>query len=175
MGTVTIGSDTFSIYGARSDADTYINGAFGPAATKWRAISVDDDKDRTLVQAARFLDTLGLVDTSGVAIAYTTTEADIHAAQAELAMMLASDPTVLDGVDAGSNIRVLDADGTKIEFFRPTSAAAGTATRLPPIVQRLLGPFLPSTDLVVVGGASFGTCQESSFDDCDDGERSDPF
>ncbi len=174
MGTVVVGADTYNIYATRADADTYINAAFGPVATKWRAIAVDDDKDRTLVQAARFLATLGLVD-GGVAIAYTTTLANIIAAQAELAMLIASDPTVLDGVDAGSNIKLLDADGTKIEFFRPTSAANGTATRFPPVIQRLLAPYLPGASLTIAGGASFGTDQESSFDDCDDGERSGPF
>lgn len=175
MGTVTIGSDTYDIYGLRSDADKYINAAFGPAATKWRALSVDDDKDRSLVVAARFMATLGLVDSSGVAIAYTTVLADIHAAQAELAMLIVSDPTVLDGIDAGSNIKVLDADGTKIEFFKPTSAANGTATRFPPVVWRLLSKYLPSANLVIAGGASFGTDEESSFGDCDDGDRSGPF
>jgi hypothetical protein len=174
MGTVLIGSDTYNIYGTRANADMYINAMFGAAATKWRNLSVDDDKDRTLVVAARYLDTLGLED-AGVAITYTTVLTAIHAAQAELAVLIASDPTVVEAIDAGSNIRVLDADGTKIEFFRPTSAAAGTATRLPVVVQRLLAPYLPATDLVIVGGAAFGTDVDSQFDDCDDGDRSDPF
>jgi hypothetical protein len=173
MGTVTIAAVPYSIYGDLTDATAYIGGAFGAGATKWRSL-VTDDKARTLVAAARFMATLGLED-AGVAIGYGTVLADIIGAQAELAMVLALDPTALDGLDAGSNIRKLDADGTSIEFFRPTSAASGTATRFPAAVQRLLAPYLPSTDLVVVGGASFGTCQESSFDDCDDGERTDPF
>lgn len=174
MGTVTIATVDYDVYGEYADGADYIAGAFGAGATKWRSL-VTDDKARTFVSAARFMSTLGLVDEDGAAIGYTTVIADIIAAQAELAMVLALDSTALDGLDAGSNIRVLDADGTKIEFFRPTSAASGTASRFPAAVQRLLGPYLPTTDLVIVGGESFGTCQESSFDDCDDGERSEPF
>lgn len=177
MGTVTITgvSPDPNIFATLALATNHIGAAYGPAATKWRAIASQDDKNRTLVQSYRFLSTLGLVESDGSAITEATTNADIIAAQAELAMLIALDPTVVDAMDAGSNIKVLDADGTKIEFFRPTSAANGTATRFPVQVQRLIAQYLPSTDLVIAGGASFGTDQGSWFDDCDDGERSGSF
>lgn len=177
MGTVTITgvAPDPEIYGTLAAATAYIGASFGPGATKWRGL-VADDQARTLVAATRYLDALELED-AGAAIGHDTVIAAVLAACAELAMLIAADPAVQAAVDAGSNVKVLDADGARIEFFRGTSAAAGTATRLPPVVQKLLGPYLPGAGSAVsiASGRSYGTTADSWFDDCDAGSRSEPF
>lgn len=175
MGTVTIGSDTEEVYGTLAAANSYANKTFGAVAAKWRGLT-DDDKGRTLVDATRYLDLLELEDEDGNAIGHDTAIANVLAACFELAMLIASDPAVKSALDAGSNVKKLDADGASIEYFRPTSVATGTATRLPVVVQRLIAPYLPSANVAVaLGGASSGTDAESWFDDCDDGDRNEPF
>lgn len=177
MATVTIAgvSPDPEVIGGLVEATAYIGASFGPAATKWRALSTDD-KGRTLVASTRYLDALGLEDENGDAIGHDTTIANVLAATFELAMLIAADPRIQAAADTGSNVKKLDADGASIEYFRPTSVALGTASRLPSIVQKLLADYLPSTEAAAgYGGSSYGTDADSSFDDCDSTDRSEPF
>lgn len=175
MGTVTITGAEYEIYGTLAEATSYIGAKFGPQPAKWRGLSTDD-QGRTLVEATRYLDALGLVD-GGTAIGHDTTIPNVLHACYEFAVLVAADPRVLTALDSGSNVKKLDADGTSIEYFAPTSLARGTATRLPAVVQRLLADYLPgasASSSATVGGASFGTSSESWFDDCDAMDRTEP-
>lgn len=177
MSTVTIAgvSPDPEIFGTLAGATSYIGATFSPEATKWRGLS-PDDKNRCLVSGTRYLDTLGLVS-AGLPIGHDTIITNVINASYEMSMAIAADPSIATAIDAGNNVRLLDASGAKIEFFRPTSAADGTATLLPVRVQKLLAPYLPATSASVSGssGSSYGVDGESTFDDCDGTDRNQPF
>lgn len=179
------------VYAGLVKATAYIGGSFRPEAARWRGLA-EDDKERTLVDATRYVDERswdGDATLSGTTLQFprsggaitddaATQLAIVEKAVCELAMAIAADPTLPTAIDAGSNIKVLDADGARIEFFAPTSAVEGTAPRMPAIVQRLLGRYSAPANagaLPTGGGASFGTDGESAFDDCDELDRSRPY
>lgn len=179
------------VYAGLAKATAYIGAAFGGEAAKWRGLA-EDDKERTLVAATRYIDARDWAGTatgedgttlafprSGDGITDSSAEqlARVEQAVCELAMLIAADPSIQQAIDQGSNIKKLDADGALIEFFAPTSVAEGTATTLPPVVQRLLGRYTAAaaTGVTIAGGSSYGTDGESAFDDCDATDRSDPF
>lgn len=193
--TVTIAGVTPDpeVYAGLLKASAYIGGKFGPAARKWRGLD-EDDKERSLLEATRYLDLRDWAGTpsalggttlqfprtgTGITDDAATQLARVEIAVCELALLIASDPSLPDAIDGGSNIRVLDADGAKIEFFAPTSVADGNATVMPPVVQRLLGRYTAAagggSGFVVAGGVSFGTGAASSFDDEDRLDLIEPF
>lgn len=164
------------------DANNYINAQYGPTYSAWMLLS-DDDKGRTLTTATRFLDSfqwqgtptgiVGALPTSlqwprtgvfvdGVELDPTTVPTQVVQACFELAVMIADDPSLPQNSDAGSNVQSMGAGGANLSFFRPTSAAEGTAPRLPPLIDRLIGRFLASNVATVTGFIS-GTNADSNF------------
>lgn len=184
--TITISSVDHSVYGLGNadpvqDADDYHGATIGET---WSALTTLQ-KQQALVSAARLLDRAihfpGTKTSSsqprewprdgasngctGASITNGTTPDEIAYAEFELAMAIAADTTILTSPGAGDNTKRVKAGSAEVEFFSPTSAADGTATRLPQNVQDIIGCFqdgaggvLPSS-----GSLSSGTGDCSSF------------
>jgi len=191
-------SSPIEVYGGLPACDDYVLTMIGDGADAYRALTANgDDRKRLLVGATRFIDrpswqgvatlaggtTLqwprsGVVNPDGSPVDSASVPAAILQAVFELVALAATDPDVLSAFDSGNNVKKLDADGTSIEFFRPTSALDGTATVLPQVVNQLIGKWLATALATADTGArgeSFGTDGCSQFDDCDTLKRWSPF
>ncbi len=133
------------VFGGLVAATAYLGASSSTWAEAWMALASDSAKGKRLVDATRYLDALTWQD---------ITDADL------LALAQAAIPKAKPG--------------TSVEFFRATSAAQGTATRLPVVIQRLIGRFLGSTAVSVATGVAYGTDGVSSFDACDDADITRP-
>jgi hypothetical protein len=165
------------------DALAYLGQAFGPTYDTWAALD-STTQQKTLNSAARYLNVLAWqgtptgplgsdpaslvwprtgVTVDGVAIDSSTIPGDVSHGQFELAVLINADPTLPGKLDQGSNIQAANAGGgTGVTFFAPTSAAQGTATVLPVIVQRLVGKYLATPSEEGSFGASGKGCSEFS-------------
>jgi DnaT-like ssDNA binding protein len=162
------------VYGGLTAAGNYVGALLGKVPAAWRALSTDD-QGRTLVMATRYIDMQGWPGVatglaggtpttlqwprSGVTLADGTTVDSVNvppefvSATFELAVLIASDPNLPSKVDQGSNLKRADAGGgVGVEYFNPTSAALGTAPRMPQVVAMLLGKFLAGAN----PGSEFG-------------------
>ena len=173
---------TVTIPGVTPDAEVYLDVAgaisyigwiFSPAAESWLALT-PKQQAQTLVTATRYLDLqvwdgtrTGLVGGSRTSLEWprsgvmrdgkpvnaTSVPKEIQDAAAELAVLIAGDPTIVSKVDQGSNIQSVNAGGgTGVTFFAPTSARSGTATVMPVAVQRLVARYLATPSASVEGG-----------------------
>ncbi|TMQ20915.1 MAG: hypothetical protein E6J91_03225 [Deltaproteobacteria bacterium] len=162
------------VYGGLDAATAYIGAMFGPAAAKWLALS-PSDQGRTIRGATLYLErepwegkrtglaggtptTLawpraGITLGDGTPLDAATVPVDIAHATFELAVLIAGDPALPSKVDQGSNLKLVGGAGVPtVEFFAPTSASAGTAPRLPFVVQQLVGKYLATVAASVEGG-----------------------
>lgn len=176
--TITVGTGSETIHGTYDDAVAYVDIMYGDAYAVWSALTPDNQK-KTLAAAVRYLnaqtwnedaDTFAerdaLEDDDGRAI--------FEIAEYELAVLIASDASILQALDSGSNIRSVEAGGASVEYFAPTQPGR-RATKLPPIIQRLVGTYLSVSSTVVVAGyANTGNC-ESEFSECSETDREDPY
>jgi hypothetical protein len=172
--TVTIGANTYEVYSDVAAATVYIAAIFGPQSAAWLALSADSQA-QTLVSATRYLDeqpwdgtrngTGGTtlqwprdnVTVDGTAVDATTVPPEFPKALAELAVLIAADPTLPGKADQGSNIQAANAGGgTGVTFFSPSSARTGTATVMPVVVQRLVGKYLATAVANEGGYAGIG-------------------
>lgn len=173
------------VYGGLVAAGNYVGALLGKAPATWRALTTDD-QGRTLVMATRYIDlqgwpgvatglaggtptTLqlprsGMTLADGTAVDSTIVPPEFVSATFELAVLIGSDPTIVAKVDQGSNIKSANAGGgVGVEYFNPTSAALGTAPRMPQVVAMLLGKFLAGANSgSSIGG--FGQSGKSSSD-----------
>ncbi len=176
MGTVNVNGTNYTVYGTLAACDAHINGAIGPGYDEYNALTNDDTKGRLLVGASRYIDRQ-----TWIATADTIAERDallaFQQAAYELAAMGAADPSVFANADQGQNISEMGAGSARIAFFAPTSTRRGTATKLPTLVNDLVGAYLvnPGGAIATVGPLSSGTDGESSFDDCDGYKRNGAF
>lgn len=174
ISTITIGSDTFSVYALTADpvadADSYLAAKIG---STWSTASTLQ-KQQALVSAARMMDRA--VSWSGdktvdaqprewprdgakdgcngdEAVPDGTTPDAIAHGEFELADALFLDATVQASTGTGSNVKSVKAGSAKVEFFTGT---AGTTdeTRLPTVVNDLVSCFIEGS---AVAGGSFGT------------------
>lgn len=153
MATVTIGADTFNIYGTLAGATSYMAGSFGPQYTKWRAL-VPDDQKRTLVTTAIYFDVLGMAS-AGSPITHDTGLTDVINASYEMAALVAQNPAIISALSSGSNIKSVGAGPATVEFFAPVVGPS-----VPVIVMRMIGKYLPSptvSDGTNGGGEALGT------------------
>lgn len=172
------------VYGGLTAAGNYVGAMFAPAATSWLALSTNA-KGQTLRAATLFLDRqpwegdatgqVGVdattlqwprsgVTAGGEDVDSTTVPADVVNAAFEMAVLIAADPTIISKIDQGSNISSVGAGGgVAVSFFAQSSAANGTATRLPTVVQQLVAKYLATGGPVTEGGTGVygNTC--SSF------------
>lgn len=183
------------VYGGLPAALTYLGATFGPGPSAWIALG-PDEQGKTLVTATRYLDeqpwngtATGLaggtatelawprsgVEVDGQPIDPTVVPPEIVQATFRLAVLIAAEPDLVAAPDTSSNVRAVNAGGgTGVEFFQPTSVATGTATRLPPSVQRLVGKFLGGGPGTAVAGYGEGGAARSQFGACHDQGRSWP-
>lgn len=177
--TITGGASEL-IHGTFAASKLYVDGMFGDAYDTWRALAAsgsftaDDRKKQTLAAAVRYLNAQ-----TWTAAADTFLERDaipaFAQAQYELAVLIASDSSVLSAVDSGANIQSMGAGSAQISFFAPTSAALGTATKLPLVVHRLVGTYLAAAGVTVIGGYGVEGDDESPFSECNDYDRGEPY
>lgn len=165
MGTVTIGSDTFDVFGTSAGLATYANGSAAYYATYAAANTADADQvKRTHVEATRLIALMPFADADDAVPA--TASADVATACYELTLAALADVAVLTQASTGQRVRKVDAKGVSVEFFGPLAGA-----RFPSRVMALLGPLLEtvaaSSSAVGAGGYVSGTSTCSDFDTCD--------
>jgi hypothetical protein len=180
---------------ALDDARAYLGASYGPQYTAWLALG-DSDAGKTLVSATRHLNeqpwqgtATGILDGNpttlawprsgviidGVEISSLTIPDAITQATFELAVMILADPDIVSAPDTSTNVKaVMAGGGVGVEFFVPTSTRDGSATRLPTMIQRLVGKYLGSPS-AVDGGYSRGGNACSEFSDRHAFKRSWPF
>ncbi len=156
-----------------ADAIEYVTAMYGTTYTAWLALATIS-QGRTLVAATRYMDRLGLVDDAGVALTHSTTEQPVLDACAELAVLIGDDPDIVSTFDGSSNIASVNAGTAGVAFFNPTTTKGGTATKLPYIIQQLLGPYLPSASATAPIQGTNGNCS-TDFDECDTYRKTGPY
>lgn len=166
--TVTLSTgESDEIYGTFADAKTYLALAIGVQYTTWRALD-DDDKKRTLATARRYIDRFAWNDATAGSFAVRdaiVVDGDplFPLAEYELAALAAVDPDKLSTSETGSNIRSAGAGTARVEFFAPSSVAAGTSDPLPDVAMQLIGSYLASAGGSDLSYGQSGNC-ESAFD-----------
>jgi hypothetical protein len=183
VSTVTIGAVSYSVYALTvspiTDADDYLNAKIGGSA--WAAASADD-KARSLVSAARWMDRVATFSGTktvatqplewprdsatcdGTAITDGTVPDDIALAEFELALALLADSTIQDGTGEGSNVKRAKAGSAEVEFFSSTLGGVND-TRLPQTANDLLKCYFGADPSGF--GFSSGTSDSSAFCDTD--------
>ena len=178
---LTTGS-TGTTHGTFAGATTYADVSGADWAVAFRGLASDDERKRKLIDATRYLNTLGYIDgytdfATRDALDLGTGDGDaafpFRAAAYRLAGLAAADADVLEVEDQGSNVRAVGAGSARVEFFNPTSAAAGTAPVLPSSVLALIGAYLATNaDALNQDGGTGGTGTDTSpFDPCADYDR----
>ncbi len=164
--TVTIATISVEVYGGLTAAKAYHAVSSAPASVRFTALTTDEAKARRLLDATRYIDSLPWVgiptdpavdsttlkwprtdvqiNVNGTAtdVDPDTVPADILQAVYDLAAMLVVNPALSGAADQASNIQSLGAGPAQIAFFAPTSIKDGTATVLPPNIDRLVAKYL---------------------------------
>lgn len=172
MATVTIGSNTYTVFGDNDDALVYFTGS--TKYDEWVAYTTDQ-QNRGLVSATRMLSAqswggtltsvspttglpfprTGLTDCDGTEIDSETTPEDLVNASFLLALYIL-DGTIVTTTNTTQNAtKRLKADTVEIEYFRLSPDVAGG--RWPQDIQDLIGCFLASGTSTISGGISYGT------------------
>ena len=187
--TVTIGADTFDVYGSSAGLATYANGSATWYATY--AAATADGLKRALVEATRLInrqrwdgtltsdsqalawprDGVTATPASGIAVTDGVTPDEIVQAAYELALAMLAKPAVVSGSSAGSNVQSVGAGPTSVTFFSPTIGG-----RFPDRVMELLSWAYgsDSSELLAAGSYASGTDGCSQFDDADAYTRTGP-
>lgn len=152
------------IHGTLVAAKAYVGMMFGDAYKAWMDLvgegaAVDDPKKQTLATAVRYFNAQNWGD---AAATFELRDAipEFALAEYELAVLVAGKPTITQALDTSSNLKSVGGSGVPgVEFFNPTSVRAGTATVLPPTVQRLVGKYLAaSTKVTGAAQGAAGLC-----------------
>lgn len=157
MGTVTIGADTFDVYGAITGLATRANGSLNYTASYTAATA--DTRARALRGATLLIQIMPFVDVANAVV--STAVADVVAAAYELALAAIANPKVLIQSSTEKNVKRVEADGSSVEFFGPAAGA-----RFPPAVMALLADLLEGAAGSVVNAATYssGVTESSAFD-----------
>lgn len=174
MGQVVIGAHPAQeIYGTYEGAQAYIGVSFSQAAVAWLALSSDDKRKQTLVEARKLIDRQDYLGEklggAGQLLQFPRSGLELldgaeddglaaaTAAQYELAALLAQNIALAAAGSTGSNIQSMGAGPASITFFAPTDGE-----RFPSVVMELLGRYLGG------GGLTSGISPTSTCDDEDD-------
>lgn len=152
MGTVTIGSTDYTIYGSFTDATDYL--AASLTASAWAGATTDQQK-QALVSATRKLDALEWASGYETFAERDAVEA-IQQASYEWAAQLLAD--VSPGAQAG-NVKSVSSKGVSVEFFSPVAPGA-----LPTVVIDLLVDYMASTTGGHATPIAGGACEETVFE-----------
>ncbi len=190
--TLTIGSDTYSVYSllapnAVADTTAFWNGRIGAEKAAWDAAVAagDDDEKRAMVQAADWIDrALNFTGQEtappqprawprdsalncGENVADGTTPDDMFYAQAWLAGVILVDTAASSSDGVGSNIKKVGAGTATVQFFIPTEGTAADV-RLPQVAHDYTKCYTEAALSGGIGGAiSSGTDVGTAFDPCD--------
>ncbi len=189
VSTVTIGSDTFSVYALTADpvadATSFWNGRLGAEATAWTAATTAN-RQKALVMASDWIDRAVGANFSGaktvstqprewprdgatcrgVAVTDGTTPDAIAHATFWLAGRLLVDSTLASGTGTGSNIKQAVAGSASVTFLSPTIGSASD-TRLPITAMDYLKCYFSGAGTAGAAGVATGTGCSSSFDEDD--------
>lgn len=163
MGTVTIGSDTFDVYGTAAELATYANGSSAYHALYVAAVAADaDDVSRRHVEATRLIQALDFADTANADV--STAVAAVATACYELVLASLADDGALTAASTASTIKRVEAKGVAVENFAPV-----VGSRFPARVMVHLADLLGSASASAYAGGvySAGTDACSDFDDAD--------
>jgi len=182
--TQTIGSNSYEVYGGLTAALAYLTAAADDGAVAFIGLDADNQV-RRLVGATRYIDSMswvgaptGLAGATPTTLQFprtgltnglmqpvdsTTVPLVVVEAAFEMAAILSGDSSAAANVDTGSNVQSLGAGPANLSFFRPQSVADGNATRLPTVVDRLIGRWLASSGSTVVAGIATGVDGRSDF------------
>lgn len=182
ISTVTVGSDTASVYALTSnavtDADAFWNVRIGAEATAWAAGSADD-KARCLSAAADWIDRSQMfsgqktsssqprewprdgASCDGTSLTDGTTPDDIASACFWLAGKIIVDNSAASSPGTSSNVRSAKAGTAKVEFFSQT-----VGDRLPTTANDYLACYNDS-DIESLGGRATGISSTTAFDSDD--------
>jgi len=174
MGTVTVGSNTYEIYGEKADADAYL--AVVLSASTYNGMEVDQQTS-ALVMASRFMDRLRwkgtkTVDSQPIEWPRDGTGVDGHADGDtppevfngfwELAAKIAEDPELTNNRSQGSNIQRVKGGEAEAWFFRST---LDDETKLPVDVLDWVRDYLDiAGQVLAVDSGTFDGEFQSVFD-----------
>lgn len=177
MGTVTIGANTYEIYGEFSQALSYLD--INLAATTWQNCD-SDDKKKALVMTTRYFNRLrwkGEVtdditpqplawprDNTGVIghVDGTTPEAILNGFW-EMAAKIIADPESTNNRTTGSNVQRAKAGEAEVWFFRSTLE---DESKFPTDVLDWISPYISGGDgILSLDSGTFSGEFESVFDD----------
>lgn len=157
MGTVTIGSSTYNVYGTHAELTAYAGGSLTHAAIY--AASDTTEQQRALVEATRILASLSWVDTANASV--TTASALVVQAAQELALAGLANVAVFTAATSSVNVKSAGAGPAAVEFFSPIKVG-----RFPVRVMDLLSGLVDGVGSVPYGSSeSGGTDQTVDFDD----------
>lgn len=158
-------------YGSRAESDTYLADSLN--GDKWNTFT-PTKKDQALIEVTRILERefwLGEKEVPSQALDFPRTGLTLNGedvtaaeslaiaktAQFEYAFAILQDPKLLGTTNAnGSNIKIVKAGTTKVEFFRATRSG-----KLPTVVNDIIGEFKGSGTGSV--GLVSGNCDSTSF------------
>lgn len=189
MGTVTIGADTFTVYGTSALLATYANGSLTWSDAYDAAVAVSANKPkRAHVEATRLLDAQlwqgdpavdgqaqawprsDVTDAYGDEVDDSTVPQFIIDATYELALAMMANVSVVAGTSVASNVQSVGAGAASVSFFSPKAGG-----RFPDRVMELVGFYLGTSDessITAYGSFASGVDGASQFDtgsDDDDG------
>lgn len=146
MGTVTINSVDYPIYGDADGADDYLAAKIG---STWDDLT-ETVQSQALVSATRLIRSYLKQVTGEDVDPETNTDEALAQADYELAYALSITPALADAVNANGNQKRVKAGTAEVEYFRPTIAG-----RFPPQVQAFLNAWLadnaPAASALSVG------------------------
>lgn len=156
MGSVTIGTVDYDIYGTDSGANDYLAARIG-AAANWTAETATT-KAQALVSATRAI-RQWLVKFGVDLDPAESVDEEIQQANYELAYELTQDNDLLKAVNTATTEKRLKAGSAEVEYFRGTSGG-----KFPVTVQTLLNNWLNAGGYVLaLAQAAYGTDEESSL------------
>lgn len=176
MGQVTIGTETYEVYGTEAEFKIYMAGHMNSSAydnatpanmrksmvsgTRWieRANWGGQKTDLVTPQPLEFPRT-GLTDKDGNEVDSANTPTEVEYACYELNLILLSKPKAMDAINSGSNIKKVEAGDAKVTFFKSTF---GSFPKFPNVVNNLIGLYLDGAygrDF----GAAYGANSDGHF------------
>lgn len=187
MGTVTISSVVYTVYGDHAGAGSLTEYAGGSLAYEavFSAASADSGKKQkqALVEATRVIERLdwagarvseaqaldwprtGVTLPDGTAVSSASIPQAIIDAAYELALAGLADSAIFTTTTTEDKIKRVEAKGVEVEWFGPRDGG-----RLPGRAAELLAPYLAGVSSSGVGAGSYaaGVDGESAFDTCDE-------
>lgn len=143
--TVTIGGNSYTIYGTKAASLVYWTGMLGPVADRWATTltGTPANIDKALNMAGVLIDRQAWGDAAATVALRNAIPAFAQASY-EMAGLLLIDPGLFTAIMSGKNIkRVSPGGGVEIEFFNPTLGITG---RFPIEIQELIGEYLAGAE-----------------------------